>query len=165
MKLVLLLCYCAMWPRVLGLLGSASLGSVACLYRRRATEPTIWCNAKGQPATCQGSRHRARSPWPLARPGNITSSQSPDATWVTAMTGGAADTALFLVDTARDLQPEEPLKLFAGLRFAPAEALGPSVRLRGPRTHVAQDIADAVVAGQNTHRRAAETAHCSHLFR
>lgn len=79
--------------------------------------------------------------------------------------GGAADTALFLVDTARDLQLEEPLKLFAGLRFAPAEVLGPPVRLRGPRTHVAQDIADAAVAGQNTHRRAAETAHCSHLFR
>lgn len=79
--------------------------------------------------------------------------------------GGAADTAMFPVDAARDQQPEEPLELFAALRFAPAGGSWPSTEAESPSTHVAQDIADAAVAGQNTPRRAAETAHCSHLFR
>lgn len=61
---------------------------------------------------------------------------------------GAADTALFLVDAARDLQPEEALKLFAGLRFAPAGGSWPStlgrVRLRS---------LDARSAGHRRRRR------------
>lgn len=63
MKLVLLPCFVAKslgvsWKVLEMLHWAASHVFIGA----EATEPTIWCNAKGQPATCQVSRHRAWSP-------------------------------------------------------------------------------------------------------
>lgn len=101
MKLVLMLCLVAKslgfsWKVLEVLHWAASHVFIGA----EAGEPTIWCNAKVQPATCQGSRHRAWSPWPppdppLGAAGRLTephrASQSltkpHHLTWVTALTG------------------------------------------------------------------------------
>lgn len=77
MKLVLLLCFVAKslgisWKVLEVLHWAASHVFIGA----EATEPTIWCNAKGQPATCQVFGHRAWSPCrplgPLGAAGSIT---------------------------------------------------------------------------------------------
>lgn len=123
--------------------GRASLGSVACLYRRRATEPTIWCNAKGQPATCQVSRPRAWSPWPLGRPGSITR-VTRASTWLTASDGGRLMPPCSWSTRAVICSQRSLSNCLLACDSLPQEALGSPVRLRA---------LDARSAGHRRRRR------------